>query len=125
MRLKFSVSGILLFDVVLFVFIVSSPDIVVVGSNVNLGQNAALQCTVTPKVQASQVTLNWTFEGQLQVQKTFNNSQQNTYVLTHSIASTTINNAGLYECGVAFINYTNNNESPLPVKSASLRITGK
>lgn len=69
MRLKFSVSGILLFDVVLFVFIVSSPDIVVVGSNVNLGQNAVLQCTVTPKVQASEVTLNWTFEGQLQVQK--------------------------------------------------------
>ena len=124
MTLKFTVSAMLLFDVLLFVFIVSPPDIVVVGSTVNLGQNATLQCTVTPKVQASEVTLNWTFEGQLQVQKTFN-SQQNSYMLIHTIASATISNAGLYECGVTSIAYTNNNESPEPVKSASLRITGK
>ena len=116
----------LLFNVLLFVFIVDPPNIVVRGNPdfITLGQSVILQCTVTPKVLATNLKLNWTFGSELLEEKTFNTTISS-YLLTYSITSTTTSNAGLYKCGVASITYVNSNVSPLPVKSLSLYITGK
>ena len=108
----------------MFVFIVNPPTIAIQGGTFDLGQNATLQCTVTPAVAASQLTLNWTFGSQLLVEKTFN-SQMSNYILMHTVPYATISDAGLYKCAVTSISYSNNNDSPQPVKSVSLRITGK
>ena len=122
--LKFTVSVMLLFNVLLFVFIVDPPDIVVQGVPIDLGEDGALQCIVTPKVSATQLILNWTFGSELLVEKTFN-STMGSYNLMYPITSATISNAGLYKCAVVNITYVNSNLSPLPVKSLSLYITGK
>ena len=114
----------LLFNVLLFVFIVDPPKIVVEGGPISLGESAILLCTVTPKESATDLKLNWTFGSELLVEKAFNTTISS-YILLHPITSATTSNAGLYKCGVASITYANSNVSPLPVESLPFYITGK